>query len=219
MANEIVRQQNIQIVLQQAMKLFVENGVENTSMEMIARASGLTLRSVQNYFHARNDLYAAVLNRGYLLELREMEAFFASRQYRSKNGAERVIAVISATLNKAVEYAETVFCTAQIQHILSRASEKSEKPQLTGNWVYMMEQLQKAFDRGISDGSIAQTTQEELVDGRTIVLALLGVREQVAYAMCDKTLRELFDPGAAVPKYIRQMHLMLAAKPQGEDGR
>ena len=61
MPNEIVRRQNKQTVLRQAMKLFSANGVENTSGEMIARKSNLTLRSIQNYYKTKNDLIAAVL--------------------------------------------------------------------------------------------------------------------------------------------------------------
>ena len=41
------------------MKLFAENGVENTSFEWIAREFGFSLRSVQNYYHTKNDLIAA----------------------------------------------------------------------------------------------------------------------------------------------------------------
>ena len=118
MPNEKVRQENIRNVIRQAMKLFVANGIENTSMEMIARESGLTLRSVQNYFHTKNDLYTAVLKNGYTIELNEIRSYFASEHYMSKSGAEQVIDIISTTLNKAVEYSDIVFCTAQMQHDL-----------------------------------------------------------------------------------------------------
>lgn len=212
MSHKIVRQKNIENVLNQAMKLFVANGVENTSMEMIARASDLTLRSVQNYFHSKNDLYIAVLNRGYAIELEEMKAFFSSEQYRSKSGAEQVMEIVITTLYKAIEYPETVFCTTQLQHIISRVAEKEGKTQLTGNWTYLMDKLQDAFDSGHPDGSIMQATEKELVDVKTTVLALLGIREQIAYAMCNKTLRDIFDPQAVVQKYIRQMKLVLTTK-------
>ena len=214
MANEVVRRQNIRHVLQEATRLFVANGIENTSVEMIARASGLTLRSVQNYFRTRNDLYAAVLERGYALELEALESFFGSERYRGESGAEQVIDIIAATLNESIEQAELVFCTAQMQHVLSRVSGDGESPRLAGNWPYVMEQLQGAFARGLRDGSIKQTTESELINEKTILLALLGVREQAAYAMCSKTLCQLLDPQTAVQKYIRQMEWLL--KPGGD---
>ena len=214
MANEIVRQMNIQNVLQQAMELFTENGIENTSMEMIARASGLTLRSIQNYFHTRNDLYVSLLKRSHALELEEMIDFFGSKGYQSKTGAERVIAIISTSLNEAIEHADTVFCTGQMQHILSRAADEENPAQLTGNWLYLMDRLQSAFDTGIADGSISQATENELVDVHTIMLALIGIHGQVAYALTNTTLHKLFTPEETVKKYIRQMEALM--NPQAE---
>jgi Transcriptional regulator len=212
MPNEKVRQENIRNVIRQAMKLFVANGIENTSMEMIARESGLTLRSVQNYFHTKNDLYTAVLKNGYTIELNEIRSYFASEHYMSKSGAEQVIDIISTTLNKAVEYSDIVFCTAQMQHVVTRASNNCDDPQLTDNWRYIMEHVQNAFDKGVQDGSVGQTTNKEIVDVKTIMLGLLGIREQIAYAMCNKTMREIFDPETAVRKYTRQMELIFQVK-------
>lgn len=203
MANEIVRQMNIQNVLQQAMKLFTENGIENTSMEMIARASGLTLRSIQNYFHTRNDLYVSLLNRSYALELEEMNDYFESKGYQSKTGAERVMSIISTALNEAVKHADTVFCIVQMQHILSRTADEANPAQLTGNWLYLMDRLRSAFDTGIADGSISQTMENELVDVNTIMLALIGIHEQVAYALTNTALHQLFAPEATVKKYMK----------------
>lgn len=217
MPNELVRQRNEQNVLRQAMQLFVANGIENTSVEMIARASGLTLRSVQNYYHTKNELIAAVLNTGYAVEFEEMQRFFSSEQYRAESGAAQVMDIVSTTLNKALEHADIVFCTSQMQHVISRAPKSGNRLRLTDNWVFIMEQLQDAFGRGILDGSVTQATENELVDVKTTTLALLGVREQVAYAMCDDALRELFDPQTAVEKYIRQMELMLTAGQRGPE--
>jgi AcrR family transcriptional regulator len=212
MPNERIRQQNVQRVLREAMNLFVANGVENTSFEMIARKSDLSLRSVQNYFQSKNDLIAAVLNRGYGIELEEMRAFFTSDDYLNKKGAGQVLAVVTAALNKAVARSEFIFCTAQMEHILSRAASSAEHPKVTENWQFLMAQLQCAFDKGASDGSIVQSTENELIDVKTIMLALRGIQEQVAFAMGDQTLKALFEPENAVKKYIRQIELMLTAQ-------
>jgi AcrR family transcriptional regulator len=209
MSNERVRQQNIEKVLCQAQKLFIANGIENTSMGMIARESDLTLRSVQNYFHTRNDLYVAVLNREYAFQLENLHAFFESEQYKGRNGAEQVLDIISMVLNRAVENCETVFCTSQMQHIVSRASEDVK---LNEKCQYIMDQTQKAFDKGTEDGSIARTISTELIDVSSIMLVLRGVREQIAYAMCNRSLREVFDPETAIRKYIRQMELIFKAE-------
>jgi len=210
MPNGLIRQRNMQKVLQTAMKLFVANGVENTSVEMIARKTDLTLRSVQNYFPTKGDLIAAVLQNGYALELEEMKAFFASARYRSKTGAEQILEIVSVSLSKAVAHADIVFCTAQLQHIVSRMSEGTDRPKLTGNWQFFGTQLQKAFDTGISDGSITKEVEERLIDAKCTMLALRGIQETLAYTMCDKAFCAFFDPRSAVEKYVHQIELMLS---------
>ncbi len=212
MANEKIRQKNINNVLTNAMKLFVSNGIENTSMEMIARKSGLTLRSVQNYFHSKNDLYSAVLKNGYAIELKEIRSFFQSENYLKKSGGEQVIDIIATSLNKAVEHAEIVFCTAQIEHVVTRIKNNCDELQLNENWKFIMDHIQSAFDKGIKDGSVSMAANSELVDANTIMLGILGIREQVAYSMCNQSLRELMKPEDAVRKYIRQMKLIFGAK-------
>lgn len=212
MPNEMIRQQNKQTVLSKAMKLFVKNGVENTSFEMIAREAGLSLRSVQNYYRTKNDLIAAVLDCGVAEELEEMNRFFSSDRYRRKTGAGQVLAIVEVIYSKAVEMADVIFCAAQMQHILSRASQNEGNSPLAGNWQTVMDQLQSAFNKGLRDGSITRNMEASLIDARSITLALYGIREQIAFTMCDETLRELFRPEIAVQKYMRQVELLLSAK-------
>lgn len=55
MANEEIRLANIEKVLQTAINLFVENGIENTTREMLARSSGVSRRSTERYFPTKTD--------------------------------------------------------------------------------------------------------------------------------------------------------------------
>lgn len=55
MANEEIRLANIEAVLQTAINLFVENGIENTTREMLARTSGVSRRSTERYFPCKAD--------------------------------------------------------------------------------------------------------------------------------------------------------------------
>lgn len=211
-----VRKKNMQIVLREAMKLFAANGVENTSVEMIARKTDLSLRSVQNYFPTKGDLIAAVLQNGYALELEEMKAFFASESYKGKTGAGQILEIVSVSLDKAVEHSDIVFCTSQLQHIVSRMPDAAKDPKLTGNWPYFGEQLQKAFDTGVSDGSITKAVEERLIDAKCTMLALRGIQEAIAYTMCDQEFCRFFDPRSAVKKYVHQVELMLSLTRDGE---
>ena len=194
------------------MKLFTANGVENTSVEMIARESGLTLRSVQNYFRTKKDLIAAVLANSYAAELKDMKSMALAESYQNKNGAEQIIEIITIACQKAIGKADVIFCTSQMEHILSRASKDNEEVRLEGNWNFIMDHIQRAFTKGLKDGSITVKMKDNLVDANSITLALYGIQQQVAFAMCDQRLHEVFQPEIAIKKYIRQMELMLSEK-------
>jgi AcrR family transcriptional regulator len=49
-ANEEVRIKNIELALETAAGLYLENGVENVTREMLAKASGLSRKSLERYF-------------------------------------------------------------------------------------------------------------------------------------------------------------------------
>lgn len=49
------KKQNIDSVLQTAYALFLQNGIENTTKEMLVRASGISRSSVDRYFKTKLD--------------------------------------------------------------------------------------------------------------------------------------------------------------------
>ncbi|MBP3539223.1 MAG: helix-turn-helix transcriptional regulator, partial [Oscillospiraceae bacterium] len=54
---EELRERNIQLVTEKAVECFVERGIENTRVSDIAKAAGLTERSVYRYFPKKSDLF------------------------------------------------------------------------------------------------------------------------------------------------------------------
>lgn len=55
MSLEEVRAQNIRLVTEKALDCFINNGIANTTVSDIAKASGLTERSVYRYFTTKSD--------------------------------------------------------------------------------------------------------------------------------------------------------------------
>jgi AcrR family transcriptional regulator len=55
MANEEKKARNIDLALKTAAELFLEQGIENTTREMIAKRSGLSRKSLERYFAVKND--------------------------------------------------------------------------------------------------------------------------------------------------------------------
>lgn len=54
--NNSKKEQNIERVVKTALKLFVEKGIDNTSIMEIANEAGLTERSIFRYFETKTDL-------------------------------------------------------------------------------------------------------------------------------------------------------------------
>jgi len=212
MPNELIRQQNVKRVLQNAMQLFMNNGVESTSVEMIARRANLSLRTVQNYYHTKNDLIAAVLDYEYAIELEEMETCVSTEEFQNMPGAKQILTIVASVYHKAVKHAEEIFCETQMQYLVSHASKFEGKPLLTGNWKYITEHIQTAFNKGLQDGSITRQMELSLLDAKSITLALYGIKEQISFAMCDRELKKLFQPEIAAQKYVQQIELLLSVK-------
>lgn len=55
MANENLKAQNLEIVFSTAYDLFLENGIEKVTKEMVSRHSGLSRRSIDRYFVDKKD--------------------------------------------------------------------------------------------------------------------------------------------------------------------
>lgn len=59
MSLEELRERNIQLVTEKALDCFVEHGIDNTRVSDIAKAAGLTERSVFRYFPTKSDIVIA----------------------------------------------------------------------------------------------------------------------------------------------------------------
>jgi AcrR family transcriptional regulator len=55
LANEELKAKNIDLAVRTSVRLFIENGIQNTTREMIARESGLSRRSTERYFATKKD--------------------------------------------------------------------------------------------------------------------------------------------------------------------
>lgn len=78
-----------------ARQLFAKNGLENTTMNDIAKASGKGRRTLYTYFDCKEDIYSAVIE-GELERLSDMLDEVASKKMRPQ---EKIIELIYTHLN------------------------------------------------------------------------------------------------------------------------
>ena len=90
MSMEEKKEENRRIVVETALKLFLERGINGVTTKDIAKASGFTERSVYRYFTSRVEL---VLSASFLFWQRikgEVEALVFQKEYQGLNGIGRI---------------------------------------------------------------------------------------------------------------------------------
>jgi AcrR family transcriptional regulator len=126
MANEEVRIANIETVLKVSASLFIEHGIQNTTREMIARASGLSRRSTERYFPSMTDCVVQAAE--YIG--RELYKKFRSVQMLESNQhtAAQILEVYMEDMKQLLFEEPRLFaCYAEFKAYLYRNSKTREK--------------------------------------------------------------------------------------------
>lgn len=95
MSLEELRARNVRLVTEKALKCFIENGIERTKISDIARAAGLTERSVFRYFAEKSDIVTAAA----FLYWERAKAFTEARLEEMRHDGMTGIEEINVVLN------------------------------------------------------------------------------------------------------------------------
>lgn len=90
MSLEEIRRQNKQLVVEKALELFVANGIEKTKIADVARAAGLTERSVYRYFDTKSDMVLATAYLFWEESAERVTTLTKQRGYEKKSGLDRI---------------------------------------------------------------------------------------------------------------------------------
>lgn len=146
------QQENENLIIDTAIRLFCENGYENITMNMIAEKSEFTKRTVYRYFSSKEDLFFATAFRGhqYLYEMLSEEI------QQGNTGYEKVRLTYCAYYKFITKHPDLAKLINQRRYFNSDNLEESspnyrkfvEVDQL------IFESLRKIFVQGQADGSI-----------------------------------------------------------------
>ena len=106
MPHEKVREENKKRVIEEAARLFKENGLEKTTIEMIANAAGLTKRSVQNYYETKNAIILDVFRLHEKKQKDIADKYIKSEHFQSLSGLEQVRDLIGIGLRDVIIHAD-----------------------------------------------------------------------------------------------------------------
>lgn len=154
MANEEIRLANIETVLQAAINLFIENGIENTTREMLARASGVSRRSTERYFPSKSD---------YVIQASEWFAKSLSEDLESmkmleegNHAADEVLRKFFDELKSSLLKEPRIYiCFAEAKgYIYRNCEERAAHYKNLLEAIGWRRILQKIFERGEQDGTL-----------------------------------------------------------------
>ena len=154
MANEEIRLANIETVLQAAINLFVENGIENTTREMLARASGLSRRSTERYFPSKSD-YVVQAAEWFAKSLAEKQNSVKMLEDGQCTADEALRAFFEELKQSLLKEPRIYICFAEAKGYIYRNCEnRADDYKNLLEAIGWRRILQKIFEKGEQDGTL-----------------------------------------------------------------
>ncbi|WP_367923944.1 TetR/AcrR family transcriptional regulator [uncultured Ruthenibacterium sp.] len=181
MSLEEIREQNKQRVVQAALDVFVRQGIANTTVADIARAAGLTERSVYRYYKTKLDLVQAAAYLYYDRMTEEANRRAQEVCVSDLPGIEQIRQILTFYSHMYLEYPAQIRFCADAEMALSTAGRDKEDV----NWPpeqfeISNSPLVRAIRKGLADGSVSQE-----VDVASLYYnaydSILGVMQKMSY--------------------------------------
>lgn len=164
MSLEELRNKNKRLTLERALGLFLSQGVEQTTFRDIARAAGLTDRSVYRYYENKAEL---VLDSTFLFwDLFSAQAEkIRARDYRPEmTGLEQIRLVLLAYVELYLEHPEYVRYISGAERLLYNEGIPADvRTRPPGRFETTDSPLVRAIRRGLADGSVSRKVDAEML--------------------------------------------------------
>lgn len=191
MANELVRIKNVKNVLEEALNCFNNYGIEETKIVSIAKAAGVTSRSVYRYFGTKENLVLQVaidfLNKGFDV----VEKHIAKKNFQEKNGLMQVEDFFNLQIKHFKEEPADALMLKEFEVFLRKHADSED---LMTVYVERFNErkniLEMALQKGIADGTIRSDMDMDLVS-RTLAVTFAGVLQRIALYYSNKKMRKV----------------------------
>ncbi len=146
-------EQRREAILRSALLLFQRNGLENVSLNDIAREVGLAKSNIYRYFESREHIYLVVLQR--LAAQFERRLYPALERLRGRGTVARVTKVVVDAYLDSPEYGELIT-------VVNSVLEKRLTPELVINFRAVFFERRKRLAAALA-AALAGTTPERLL--------------------------------------------------------
>ena len=130
MSLEELRENNKAAVVERALALFREKGIEQTTVRDIAAAAGLTERSVYRYFDGRADIVLAASFLFWQMVIDRTARMADNEDFRKATGLEQIRALLAAwvpVFDRRVDPVELRLRAAAISQRMASACARSAR--------------------------------------------------------------------------------------------
>ena len=171
------REKRIKDITDAAMKVFLEKGYENTTMEAIAKNAGLSKGGLYHYFKSK-DMILIFVNQ----KINENIETIFYKALEMSSIKEGIIYYIENYLKYWLEHPkEAIFLFLSITKVLDNHELLEYYQQFMGNY---MKYFEEAFEMGIKSGEFVHHNVK--TSAITLVGALDGI---ISYMILDKDLK------------------------------
>lgn len=210
-----MRELNKKIVIETAIKCFIENGITNTSVGMIAEKAGLNLRTVTRNFDTKENIIAQAAIQ-YLKRSEDwMKATVEKAEFKNKNGLEKILFLLQEKADFLAHRPRDILFINDLETFFD---EDGNGEDLVVQYCRAVEihklTMHKLYKKGIADGSITTDVTEEKV-----ILLLTGVYkglvQRLAIAYVNKKVREYTEPEEEIELFIDMVRRYIGKQKQG----
>lgn len=171
------RQKQYDNIVDSARELFIENGIDTTSMRDIAAAAGVERKTVYNYFSSKEELATHVL-----INMEELGAFFALGDYSEadgRTGYEMLENILKLWAERYQDFKDALLFSFQYNYHFNAESQLKD-------YVSTVDEISKtkigrAIKRGLEDGSIFTDGMDAELTSFTVIRMCRSVIEKQLY--------------------------------------
>ena len=171
------RQKQYDNIVDSAKELFIEHGIEPTSMRDIAVAAGVERKTVYNYFASKEELATHVL-----VNMAELGEFFSLGDYDDTDAVSGYI-MLEDILHKWVEryrdFADALMFSFQYNYHFNRESQL--KDLLSPAEEIRKTKIGKAIIKGLEDGSLVADGMDAEMTSLTVIRMCRSMIEKQLY--------------------------------------
>ncbi|MEO3944748.1 TetR/AcrR family transcriptional regulator [Gorillibacterium sp. CAU 1737] len=162
--NEVDHQKELrkEEVIQAAITVFKENGIENTKMTDIAKSAEVGVASIYRYFKTKPELVIEVAIRAWEITITAYLKDFDQTEYIARNGIQRVEALLSVFLTLYKEHKEFLRFIEEFDNYMIKEKISPDRLAVYEKTILnLMPFMMDALEKGKKDGSIKPSVHSE----------------------------------------------------------